>query len=297
MNSPTIPPDASLPPAGDTVVGQPVVEAAPLPFNLLPDVLAVEPIMPSADALLPAADTSTFEARPVADAGAAPSVETAAIGGLERHGFDPVLAHIARELPQIEAAFPSADRDSDDGRIFDVDEIVRQANEPWPEAESDEQARDVRPHAHLSPDRFDRGLREDAEAARKGRSARNQRENLDDSWGFDQRGFPRGTSGKRSDANEGIFGRPYDTRKAVPVHRLIKRSPSRKWSHSFSDRTRCRRCGSPRTGDFCESCKTQFCPSCNLVVEDGRCSNPQCDRWQPEPCAECDRWPCECADQ
>lgn len=116
----------------------------------------------------------------------------------------------------------------------------------------------------------------------------------DDSWIFDSSGFPRSRLAERHQGNGLLSGLGYDAGRALPRRTLVKRPPPAKWMRAFSDRTRCRLCEAKRDGNRCTGCGAEYCEFCNCTLEDGRCANPQCSKHEPEPCAECSRWPCEC---
>jgi len=240
------------------------------------EALPVAGPLPNGD-VLPPPDPLVLVQLPLAEAASSPN-EASAAGGLEEHGFDPVLAHIARGLPQVQVAFssPGTDAELDDGPIFDVDEIVRQANEPWPDAESDEDARAVRRRIQLLSGRFTAGVREDAEAARQ---ARVRPADGDDSWTVDVRPI-RAFAGPRFNPGEGILsGSGYDASRAVPRRRLIKRTPPRRWKRSAA--ARCASCGRQLEDGECQTCRDS-CRECGAALEEGRCTPDSCANREQE---------------
>lgn len=119
---------------------------------------------------------------------------------------------------------------------------------------------------------------------------------VDQPWGYDTKGYPRSPSSEKREGHhdELLSGRGYDAGKAVPVRRLVKRPPPAKWTRSVNNRSRCSNCGRPRDSQRCGHCGAAFCEGCNLQIDRGRCANPTCHRYEPEPCDNCGRWPCEC---
>lgn len=119
------------------------------------------------------------------------------------------------------------------------------------------------------------------------------RQEFDDSWGFDSRGFISSRP-ERFEPGEGLFGRPYHQSRQVLTRVPRLAMPSKRWRQRFFDPYHCRECGARREGNRCTACGTAVCEECMLTLEDGRCTNSRCMRFEPEDCRSCSHWPCEC---